>query len=44
MSNPSDKQSDDALREPGEGESYDANGNIRPVPGDVPDYPEREAR
>ncbi len=27
-------------REPGEGESYDSNGNIRPVPGDVPDYPE----
>ena len=22
-------------REPGEGESYDRNGNIRPVPGDV---------
>jgi len=30
-------------REPGDGESYDKNGNIRPVPPGVPNAPE-EAR
>ena len=37
---PSEGQTAAVYREPTDGESYDQNGNIRPVPPGVPNYPE----
>lgn len=36
------RQEPEEQREPDDGESYDQNGNIRPVPPHVPNHPEEE--
>jgi len=39
---PSDQSGDELDREPGDGESYDGAGHVRPVPAGVPMTPEED--
>jgi hypothetical protein len=44
MSSNDERHSDAIERKPRDGESYDQNGTIRPVPPCVPNKPEEETR